>query len=243
MTTLIIHPSKDIQQHKAFELAGSFLKTDPEQKILFQNPDLHFIDGSLTTSIGIETVRHFIGEMRFHPYQSPFQVGLILFANMLTEEAQNSLLKTLEEPTEMTRFILTTPHERFLLPTICSRCNCVFVKEAMPIKVETDTRSDNEIAKLLKTNIVDQFLFIEELVAQEKETRGKIAEFLIALTDIFRERMLKATRVGDTRSVQKNKQALKLISRAEQFIKRNTNKRVTLENLLLQLDVRIMNSL
>ena len=240
MTTLIIHPSTDIQQQKAFNLAGAFLQVGPDQPTLLVHPDLHLLDGSLVTSIGINDVRNLISKLQFHPYQSPYQVGLILLANMLTEEAQNALLKSLEEPGETTRFILTTPHERFLLPTIRSRSQCVYIKESIKLCNTPQEQDQARIEEFTGMDLVDKFLFVEELVTREKEHPGTITDFLKGLTDVYREKLIRSTKSGDIPAMNQSKLSLRQLSRAQLFIKRNTNKRITLENLLLQLEVRIM---
>jgi DNA polymerase III subunit gamma/tau len=56
------------------------------------------------------------------PYESPFKVYIIDEVHMLTKEAFNALLKTLEEPPAHVVFILATTEEEKLLDTILSRC-------------------------------------------------------------------------------------------------------------------------
>jgi DNA polymerase III delta prime subunit len=57
------------------------------------------------------------------PYASSYKVAVINDADRLTPEAQNSLLKTLEEPAEQTIIALVTRNYSKLLPTILSRCS------------------------------------------------------------------------------------------------------------------------
>ena len=56
------------------------------------------------------------------PKALPFRVVLIRRADRMNPQAANALLKTLEEPGGATRFILTAPASRLLLPTVASRC-------------------------------------------------------------------------------------------------------------------------
>ncbi len=238
VTTLIIHPSQEIQRKQAYLLASTLLNIPDQAEVLHSNPDLHLLDGSIGTSIGIDSVRELTRKMQFHPYQSPYQIGLILFAHTLTEEAQNSLLKTLEEPGEKTRYILTTPHERLILPTIRSRCSCMFIKETITVI----KKEDSSIDSFLQKDLVEKLLEVEALVEQDKERPGSLTSFIENLTEMFRANLITATREKDRDSMRKNIQALKLIARSSQFLKRNANKRITLENLLLQLEMRIMNA-
>ena len=56
------------------------------------------------------------------PYQGPYKVYIIPQADMMTPQAQNALLKTIEEPPEYAVIMLLTENADTLLPTINSRC-------------------------------------------------------------------------------------------------------------------------
>lgn len=82
-------------------------------------------------SIGIEQVReleHFLSLKV--PTKAPYNRAIIIEnSHLLTIEAQNALLKTLEEPPEGTIVILTASHDKSLLPTIRSRVQSVAVQK------------------------------------------------------------------------------------------------------------------
>lgn len=69
----------------------------------------------------IETLRSILKEAYFSPFNSQAKVLIIAQADALTPEAQNALLKTLEEPSPTLTIILVAPSEQLLLPTIQSR--------------------------------------------------------------------------------------------------------------------------
>ncbi len=73
------------------------------------------------SSIGIARVRQFTSHLSLAP-SGALSVGIISDAELLTQEAQNALLKTLEEPPGHARIILETQTIDTLLPTILSRC-------------------------------------------------------------------------------------------------------------------------
>ena len=56
------------------------------------------------------------------PYQGPYKVYIIDRADLMTVEAQNALLKTIEEPPQYTVIMLLTENADLLLPTVTSRC-------------------------------------------------------------------------------------------------------------------------
>jgi hypothetical protein len=81
-------------------------------------------------SIGIEAVRQLEGflSLKVPREQNINRVVIIEDAQNLTLEAQNALLKTLEEPADKTLLILTASHAQALLPTITSRVQAIHVK-------------------------------------------------------------------------------------------------------------------
>ena len=68
------------------------------------HPDVHtIVPGGASDQIKIEEIRHLIGRVALRPFSGRMQVALIDGAQRLTEEAANSLLKALEEPSSQTR--------------------------------------------------------------------------------------------------------------------------------------------
>lgn len=81
------------------------------------------------SSIGINDVRDFISKLQLLPSQSPMVAGIISDASLLTMEAQQALLKTLEEPPSTAILFLGISQKNILLPTILSRLESVVLKE------------------------------------------------------------------------------------------------------------------
>lgn len=73
-------------------------------------------------SIKIDVVRDVLARTAYRPFEGRRRVVLIREADTLEDAAQNSLLKSLEEPPPATMFILTTAVPGALLPTVRSRC-------------------------------------------------------------------------------------------------------------------------
>lgn len=71
---------------------------------------------------GIDEIRELRDAVRTSPFSSPYKVYIIDEAHMLTKEAANALLKTLEEPPRHVVFILATTDPEKLPETIVSRC-------------------------------------------------------------------------------------------------------------------------
>lgn len=82
--------------------------------------DIYEIDAA--SNRGIDDIRALKEAVHTLPYESPYKVYIIDEVHMLTKEAFNALLKTLEEPPEHVVFILATTEQDKLLDTITSRC-------------------------------------------------------------------------------------------------------------------------
>jgi DNA polymerase-3 subunit delta' len=75
--------------------------------------------------IKIGAIRMLTNRIALRPYEARWKVYIIEEAQSMTEEAENCLLKTLEEPPGQAVLIATTSHVTGLLPTIVSRCQAV----------------------------------------------------------------------------------------------------------------------
>ena len=82
--------------------------------------DVIEIDGA--SNNGIEQVRELRDTVRYAPAQGQYKVYIIDEVHMLSNQAFNALLKTLEEPPPHVKFIFATTDVQKVLPTIISRC-------------------------------------------------------------------------------------------------------------------------
>ena len=85
-----------------------------------RNMDIIELDAA--SNRGVEEIREIRDKVHFQPAQSKRKIYIIDEAHMLTREASNAFLKTLEEPPAHVIFILCTTEADRLLPTILSRC-------------------------------------------------------------------------------------------------------------------------
>lgn len=93
------------------------------------HPDFRLLTRDLKTSTSVEATKSFLQLAHMAPFEARGQVFVIADAESLTPEAANSLLKTLEEPHSRTprNFLLLTPSQHDLLPTIRSRSAFLFL--------------------------------------------------------------------------------------------------------------------
>ncbi len=92
----------------------------------FNHPDVHWIEpGGRSGKISIDEIRSMQKEISLKTYEGRFKVFIIQDAHRMTEQAANSLLKTLEEPPGHSLIILTSTNISGLLPTTISRCQII----------------------------------------------------------------------------------------------------------------------
>ena len=86
-------------------------------------PDIITVKHEKPASISVDDIRTQVnGDIMIIPYSSPYKVYIIPDADLLTVQAQNALLKTIEQPPEYAVIFLLTENADSLLPTIRSRC-------------------------------------------------------------------------------------------------------------------------
>ena len=97
------------------------------RKVLEQNhPDVEYYGGDGSRrSFHIDTIRQLRQNAWLLPGEAPCRVCVLCGAENMTDQAQNALLKILEEPPEHTVFILTAENRAMLLPTILSRVQTI----------------------------------------------------------------------------------------------------------------------
>ncbi|MCL2864903.1 MAG: DNA polymerase III subunit delta [Lachnospiraceae bacterium] len=87
------------------------------------HPDIIKLTHEKVNTISVEEIRQQINHtVAIKPYSNPYKIYIIADADLMTVQAQNALLKTIEEPPDYAIFMLLTEKVDVLLPTITSRC-------------------------------------------------------------------------------------------------------------------------
>ena len=90
------------------------------------HPDVHIVDVLKDeNSIKIEQIRQMLGRVALRAFEAKTKVFIVRGIHLMTTEAANALLKTLEEPAPNTLMILTTNVPEACLDTVKSRCHSV----------------------------------------------------------------------------------------------------------------------
>lgn len=109
-------------------------------------PDIIRITHEKPNTISVEDIREQLnGDIQIRPYSSPYKVYIIDEADKLSVQAQNALLKTIEEPPSYAVIFLLTENAGTLLPTIRSRCVLLDLKPVSSQIIKRYLMEDLEI--------------------------------------------------------------------------------------------------
>ncbi|MBL8958006.1 MAG: DNA polymerase III subunit delta' [Myxococcaceae bacterium] len=142
-------------------------------------------DHTPSRDIKVEQVRALGERLAFRALESRHKVALLVDAHAMNPQAQNALLKTLEEPPKGTVLVLITSMPDKLLPTIRSRCSKAhfgplpeaFLVEKIVAKKKIDAATAQQVARLSGGSLARAF----ELDVKKLEKRREIIEAFEAL--------------------------------------------------------------
>lgn len=221
---LIVGKTPEERKEKILEITGL--------KEISRKPDIHILKlEEDQTSIGIDAVRELTHALSRKPHQRKKKLALILEAQFLTEEAQNALLKTLEEPPGETQILLSVKSTRSLLPTIISRCELIPLRgedQKHPVPEEIK----KEFLDLLQKSAGARLEWGEEKkeeISSRKEAEKLLAAWILILRSfLFKEKTALRTK-------KHLKLGLKYLNLLQ---KTNVSPRLIIENFLLSLPVK-----
>ena len=149
------------------------------------HPDVHKIGSAEDGTIKIEDIRFLLSRVQLMAYEGRTKVFIMPRIELMTPEAANALLKTLEEPTPNTLMILTTSVPEDTLDTIKSRCHVVKF-----FRKEEDVAYNRKVLdEMLLNRNNDNFL--KELAGDA----GQTTQALRLLMKFFKDAMLLKTGV------------------------------------------------
>ncbi len=105
-----------------------------KQVLSNSHPDVIHLVSEKENVIGVEDIRVQINnDVQIKPYSGKYKIYMIEDAHLMTSQAQNALLKTIEEPPEYVIILLLTSNRDKMLPTILSRCVTLNLR---PVNIE-----------------------------------------------------------------------------------------------------------
>ncbi|MBU6426901.1 hypothetical protein KGQ27_01535 [Patescibacteria group bacterium] len=184
--------------HHAYCIAGNDLAAE---EIVNALAKLHGIEAKSNPDFAVETYETFtISDARrlkdssnIKPVDSSGKKIFILTLDSITTEAQNALLKLLEEPAEYAHFFLIVPSAYLLLPTVKSR---LFFLEWE--RGNLNAVSKKEAEAFLKLGLSKKLEFIKKLtddISKERKTKRAAVDFLNAVEAVvYKEKGVKTGR-------------------------------------------------
>lgn len=165
------------QEHAGCSSCSSCLK------LLSQNhPDLSVIeaDGASVKNAQIEQLQNFF---LVKPFESDYKIGIISSAHLMTEQAQNRLLKILEEPPEYVIILFVTDQISAMLETIVSRCQIVNFEQNQNQKNYESVVTEKAIDFVLSLEFKDagRILDFGSFAKKDKEVFGQFLNRTISL--------------------------------------------------------------
>ncbi len=155
----------------------------------------------------VEEIRELIENARYLPARDRYKIFIIDEAHMLSREACNALLKTLEEPPPRVVFILATTEPQKILPTIHSRCQSfhfrnvsfqeilqVLARVAKEEKVEVEPEGLGVMARVAEGSLRDALSLLDQAVVYCGTTisADAVRELLGVVRDEVLEQMMDA---------------------------------------------------
>lgn len=220
---LITAPNQ-VQARQATKKLAKSLGIDIEKA----SPDVFFIRRktpfitALKKQISIDQVRELKGHIFEKPFKEKYKFIVMENADSATAEAQNSLLKILEEPPAHAILVMEAKNKSQLLPTILSRIILVESKTS-----PTDEQTQNLLEKDLESALSE--------ISTINDPQEFLDRQIIFLTDL----LIKSARKKQASSTSELKiaQAIEKCKDAKEMIEANVNPTFTLANLVFSLNL------
>ncbi len=157
---------------------------------------IDILEMDAASKTGIDDIREILEASKYHPSTAEFKVFIIDEVHMLSKQAFNALLKTLEEPPPHLKFILATTEVKKIPVTILSRCqrfdlrrikvdemNSFLKKICEKEKAEVDENSITLISKSSEGSVRDALSILDQAIIThnlmgEKVTEDKVRSML-----------------------------------------------------------------
>ncbi|MDZ4228202.1 MAG: hypothetical protein U1E54_03075 [Candidatus Levybacteria bacterium] len=213
----------------------SFLITALDKKLslshtsnLLKEREVHPLDINFQIyekTMGIEDVRSIQKTILLKPFRGKTKAVIIDAYENIGHEAQNALLKILEEPPSNTIIVIMAAKQELFLPTIISRCKVIILQEKEIKLTQNDLSEFEKTLNILLNGKIGDKLKIAQDITKDKED----AALWLKKIAVFLENKLKQNN--------KDSKLLSFLKRLQKTYKtiKNTNvsQRIALENLFL----------
>jgi hypothetical protein len=211
---LVITPNRD--------LANSYVSG------LLKESRVDPLDINLQTyekDMGIEDVRNIQKTILLKPFRGKTKAVVLDPRKGITLEAQNALLKILEEPPNNTIMVIISTNKEIVLPTIISRCKVVILQEKEVKLAETDhSRFQNDLETLINGVLGDKLKLAEHITKDKADSSIWLGKMAVFLKNILEKKGNDFKYLNFLKELQKTYKTVKST---------NVSQRTALENLFL----------
>lgn len=182
-------------------ISAAVVCTDPEKKPCGAcsgckkafgeiHPDIHVASGSgAARSFHVEEIRFIRSDVYKRPNEAPCKVYILRGAQDMSREAQNALLKILEEPPQALLFILTCDNVNSLLPTVCSRTQVFSLPQeeavlAAELEQQAEQLTEQIAAAVIAPKEWDLVSLSAPLIADKVLFRAVLGKLSLLLRDV-----------------------------------------------------------
>ena len=216
------------------------------------HPDIIRLIHEKDNSVSVDEIRVQINDnVKLRPFDARYKVFIMEDAHLMTVQAQNALLKTIEEPPEYAVMFLLVPDEKLLLETIRSRCAVYRVSAAELQPFDEETFREN-VSILLSLRGKDRTVIPAHAALIAGRGSGESRHFLEFARKWYRDVLVfkktgdrgaltlraageSIAYAADRMSAAQIDRALREIDRAESRLISNVNSELTLELALLSM--------
>ncbi len=208
-------------------------KAKEHAKNLFLAKGINIVDITIVESenaIGIEDIRTIQKKLYLKPLKSLEKALIISSIQTASTEAQNSLLKVLEEPPANTTVVLLATSEKLLLPTILSRCKIEILDNQQDVAIKQKEEIKKELEKIINAPLGEKLAIAQKLA----EDKIEAISFLTIAIHLLREQMIEQvsqshSAIEKAEEIKRFQEALTLASTT------NVAMRIILEDLFLHI--------
>ena len=201
-----------LSQSKMFAMSLSFNSID-----YIEHPDIKIIESENLNTLGVDDIRDVINKDNLSPIEGKYKVVIFPPVKSLTEEASNALLKTIEEPSSSSIFLILSSgkfwsharddSENMILSTIKSRCRTIFLETENEIKYDFSSSDfenflngnyyDLKLKKADFDKLLDSVKSLEQINSTDSK-RIKDTQILINTTNDFISSLEENTALNST---------------------------------------------
>ena len=164
------------------------------------HPDVLVVEPGDSGNIRIEPIREAVDRTAFKPFEGKRRAVIVDEADAMVPQAQNALLKTLEEPPASSVFILVTARPDSLLPTVRSRCIRLWFASRGTSAIDAVARAIAErvlAAAAVRDDITTRLNAAKDLLSNTGKggagDREQLSEYLRAMASLLRDAEILST--------------------------------------------------